>query len=99
MLAITQTAADALDTIADSASAPETGGVRIAHSARADGAVDLSLTLVDSPEPTDQVLESAGHPLFIEAPGRFRAGRAGGLTDAGRRAGVAGQRPRNGLAR
>ncbi|TMM05755.1 MAG: HesB/YadR/YfhF-family protein [Actinobacteria bacterium] len=67
MLAITQTAADALDTIADSASAPETGGVRIAHSARADGAVDLSLTLVDSPEPTDQVLESAGHPLFIEA--------------------------------
>jgi len=67
MLAITQTAADALDTIADSASGPETAGVRIARSPRADGAGDLSLTLVDSPEPADQVLESDGHPLFIEA--------------------------------
>jgi iron-sulfur cluster assembly protein len=67
MLTLTETAAEALDAIAASASMPDTAGLRIARNARADGAGDLSLTLVEEAEPDDQVVKGASVPVFVDA--------------------------------
>ena len=67
MLTMTQTAADALDAVVASASAPDGAGLRIARNAQPDGAGDLALTLVDEPQPTDQVVEAGGAAVFVEA--------------------------------
>jgi iron-sulfur cluster assembly protein len=67
MLTMTQTAAEALDAVVASASAPEGAGLRIARDAQPDGTGDLALTLVDQPQPTDQVVEGGSAAVFVEA--------------------------------
>jgi iron-sulfur cluster assembly protein len=67
MLTVTETAAEALDTIAESASAPEGAGLRIAQSDGVDGSTTLSLTLAVAPEPSDQVVETSNVPVFVDA--------------------------------
>jgi iron-sulfur cluster assembly protein len=67
VLTMTQTAAEALDAVAASASAPEGAGLRIARDPQPDGTGDLAVTLVDQPQPTDQIVEGGDTAVFVEA--------------------------------
>lgn len=68
MLTITQTAAEALDTIvASTPEAPDTAGLRIAQGLGSDGQAGLTLSLTETPEPTDAVVEGEGVPVFVAA--------------------------------
>lgn len=68
MLTITQTAADALDSIVASASdVPDSAGLRISQGAGPDGQTGLTLALTEAPEPTDQVVEAQSVPVFLDA--------------------------------
>ena len=67
MLTVTQTAAEALDAIAASASAPDGAGLRIAQTDGDDGSTTLSLSLAAEPEPSDEVVEASNVPVFIDA--------------------------------
>jgi Fe-S cluster assembly iron-binding protein IscA len=68
MLAITQTAVEAIDAIVASAPVPDTAGVRISEQLSADGQPGLAIALVEEPQPTDQVLEPDGEhtPVYID---------------------------------
>ena len=68
MLTITQTAAEAIETIVTSApDVPDTGGLRIARGLGSDGGDGFALSLAQAPEPTDQVVEAQGVPVFVES--------------------------------
>ena len=68
MLTITRTAADALGTIvASTPKAPESAGLRIARNVGADGQSALTLSLTEAPQPTDEVVEAEGVPVFVDA--------------------------------
>jgi len=68
MLAITQTAAEALDTIVASVpDAPESSGLRISPSTSGDGQPGFRLDLAVKPEPGDQVIDGPVHPVFVDA--------------------------------
>ncbi len=68
MLTITQTAAEALDTIVSSVpDAPETSGLRISPSASEDGQAGFRLDLATAPEPGDQVIDSPSVPVFVDS--------------------------------
>ena len=68
MLTITPTAAEALDTIVASVpDAPDGTGLRIAATAAENGRPALSLELAPEPAPTDQVVDGAETPVFVEA--------------------------------
>jgi Fe-S cluster assembly iron-binding protein IscA len=68
MLAITQTAVDAIDAIVASAPVSDTAGVRISEQVSEDGQPGLAIALVEQPQPSDQVLEPDGEhtPVFID---------------------------------
>ena len=67
MLTITETAADALETIVDSIpDAPETTGLRIAHGVGSDGQPGLTLELASAPAPDDQVVDGRAVPVFLD---------------------------------
>ena len=69
MLTITQTAAEAVDSIVASAPGPETAGLRISQSAGEDGQPVFALALVAEPDPNDHVLDGQGEhaSVFIES--------------------------------
>ena len=68
MLTITPTAAEALDTIVASVpDAPDSAGLRIAPSAANGSQAGFSLQLATEPEPGDQVVAGAAHPVFVDA--------------------------------
>jgi Fe-S cluster assembly iron-binding protein IscA len=68
MLTITQTAAEALDTIVSSVpDAPESSGLRISPSSNEDGRPGFRLDLAVEPEPGDQVIDGTEHPVFVDA--------------------------------
>jgi Fe-S cluster assembly iron-binding protein IscA len=68
MLTITQTAAEALDTIVASVpDAPESSGLRISASAGTDGQPSFRLELAVEPEPGDQVIDGTEHPVFVDS--------------------------------
>jgi len=68
MLTITPTAAEALDTIVASVpDAPESAGLRITPSSANGTQAGFSLQLAAEPEPGDQVVEGAAHPVFVDA--------------------------------
>jgi Fe-S cluster assembly iron-binding protein IscA len=68
MLTLTQTAAEALDSIVESAPVSDAAGVRISQQISSDGGQGLTLSLVEEPDPNDQVVETDGNhvPVFIE---------------------------------
>jgi Fe-S cluster assembly iron-binding protein IscA len=67
VLTITETAADALETIVDSIpDAPDTTGLRIAHGIGSDGQPGLTLELAPEPGPDDQVVDGQNVPVFLE---------------------------------
>lgn len=69
MLTITEDAVEALDTIVESAPVSDDAGVRISRQMDDNGQAGLGISLVEQPEPTDQVLEIEGDhvPVFVEA--------------------------------
>lgn len=68
MLTITQTAAEALDSIiASIADAPETAGLRIAPGTGENGQPGLTLQLAAEPAPGDQVVDGQSVPVFVDA--------------------------------
>ena len=69
MLTITQTAAEAVDSIVASAPGPDTAGLRISQTTGEDGQPAFALALVAEPEPTDHVLDGQGEhaSVFIES--------------------------------
>jgi iron-sulfur cluster assembly protein len=67
MLTVSQTAAEALDTIVTSASAPEGAGLRIAQSQEMDGSTTLQLSLAAQPEASDQIVETSYIAVFVDA--------------------------------
>jgi Fe-S cluster assembly iron-binding protein IscA len=69
VLTITEDAVQALDSIVESAPVPADAGVRISRQVGTDGQAGLGISLVEEPEPTDQVLDIEGEhvPVFIEA--------------------------------
>lgn len=68
MLTITQTAAEALDTIIASVDdAPDTAGLRIAQAAGENGQRGFTLQLAAEPAPGDQVVEGQSVPVFVDA--------------------------------
>jgi iron-sulfur cluster assembly protein len=68
MLMLTQTAAEALDSIVESAPIPDAAGVRISRQTTPNGQPGLTLALVEEADPTDQVVETDGDhvPVFVE---------------------------------
>lgn len=68
MLTITETAAEALDSLVASAGdAPESAGLRISPREGADGVPAFALTLAVEPEPTDQVVDAGHVPVYVAA--------------------------------
>jgi Fe-S cluster assembly iron-binding protein IscA len=68
MLTITPTAAEALDAVVASVpDAPQSAGLRIAPSSADNGQPRFSLHLATEPEPGDQIVEGAEHPVFVDA--------------------------------
>src|SRR3954466_13706699 len=68
MLAITQTAVDAIDAIVASAPVSDTAGGRLSEQVSEDGQPGLAIARVEQPQPSDQVLEPDGEhtPVFID---------------------------------
>jgi iron-sulfur cluster assembly protein len=69
LLTVTQTAAETLDNIVASAQhqVPEAAGVRIVPGDVApDGSTTFGLLLAESPEPSDQVVETGQAPVFVD---------------------------------
>jgi iron-sulfur cluster assembly protein len=68
MLMLTESAVEALDSIVESAPVSDAAGVRISRQVSPDGQPALGLSLVEEPEPTDQVVETEGDhvPVFVE---------------------------------
>jgi Fe-S cluster assembly iron-binding protein IscA len=68
MLMLTESAVEALDSIVESAPVSDAAGIRISRQVSSDGQPALGLSLVEEPEPTDQVLETEGEhvPVFVE---------------------------------
>jgi iron-sulfur cluster assembly protein len=67
VLTITQTAAEALDTIVASVpDAPENAGLRIAQGAGEDGQPGLTLHLAAEPAPGDQIVDGQSVPVFVD---------------------------------
>ena len=68
MLTITPTAAEALDTIVASVpDAPQSAGLRISPSSADGNQAGFSLHLATEPEPGDQIVQGAEHPVFVDA--------------------------------
>jgi Fe-S cluster assembly iron-binding protein IscA len=68
MLTITQTAAEALDTIVASVpDAPDSSGLRMTPSTGGDGLPGFRLDLAVEPQPGDQVIDGPAHPVFVDA--------------------------------
>ena len=68
MLTITPTAAEALDSIVASVpDAPQSAGLRISPSSANGSQSGFSLHLATAPEPGDQVVQAAEHPVFVDA--------------------------------
>lgn len=69
MLAITPTAADAIQALVDRTEAPEGTGLRIAahapDNADQDGATQLEVTLATEPAETDEVVDEQGAHVFV----------------------------------
>lgn len=67
MLTITPTAAEAIEIVVGAnEEISDGGGVRIAHQPPGDdGQVHLALTLVEAPEPGDQVVEEDNASVFL----------------------------------
>lgn len=68
MLTLTETAVEALDAVVESAPVSDAAGVRISRQVGADAQPGLAITLVEVPEPSDQVVETGDQhvPLFVE---------------------------------
>jgi iron-sulfur cluster assembly protein len=69
LLTVTQAAAEALDSIVASADeVPDTAGLRIVQGdAAPDGRATFGLSLAESPEPSDQVVETGHAPVFVDS--------------------------------
>ena len=68
MLTITQTAAEAIEAIVPSApEVPDTCGLRIAHGVAPDGQEAFAVSVVDAPEPTDQVVDGQQTPVYLDS--------------------------------
>ncbi|OJX97506.1 Fe-S cluster assembly iron-binding protein IscA [Salana multivorans] len=65
MLTLTENAQSAVDDVATRADLPAGGGLRIARSAVQPGGLELALT--PAPESTDQVIQTTGTPVFVDA--------------------------------
>ena len=65
MLAITDTAADAIRGIVTAPGLPDGAGLRIAH-AGDDRTSTLEVSVADLPDDSDQVLDEAGARVFLE---------------------------------
>jgi len=67
MLTITPTAAEALDSIVASVpDAPQSAGLRISPSSADGDQGGFTLHLATAPEPGDQVVQGAEHPVFVD---------------------------------
>jgi iron-sulfur cluster assembly protein len=68
MLTITDTAANALDSIvAATPDAPEGAGLRISPTATPDGSAGFALALATEPAPDDQVVPGHETPVYVAA--------------------------------
>ena len=63
MLTLTDNASTLIKNLADQTAVAENAGLRISSS---EGSPGLSVDLTPQPEPTDQVVESAGARVFLE---------------------------------
>ncbi|MGB2710146.1 MAG: HesB/YadR/YfhF-family protein [Conexibacter sp.] len=66
MLAITDTAADAIRGIVTAPGVPDGAGLRIAMQGGASDAGTLEVTVAEVPAESDQVLDEAGARVFVE---------------------------------
>ena len=67
MLTLTSDAAEAVKTIAEaSPQLPNESGLRIHAEPTGEGQVGFELTMVESPDESDQVIEEAGARVFVE---------------------------------
>jgi iron-sulfur cluster assembly protein len=68
MLTLTDTAVEALDAVVESAPVSDAAGVRISRQVGADGQPGLAITLVEMPDPSDQMVDTGEQhvPLFVE---------------------------------
>lgn len=67
MLAITDTAAEAIRGIVAAPELPEGAGLRIATQPGSGPAATLEVTVAETPAETDQVVGEAGAQVFVEA--------------------------------
>ena len=66
MLTITETAADAINSIITSSPLPEGAGMRISAKPVDESHASLELSLTEGPAERDQVIEEAGAQVFLE---------------------------------
>jgi iron-sulfur cluster assembly protein len=66
MLAITHGAADAIKQIVTSSQIVEEGGIRISVEPVDNGSARLELSIAESPEPGDALVEEEGANVFVE---------------------------------
>ncbi len=67
MLAITDTAAEAIRGIVSAPELPDGAGLRIATQPGTGEAASLEVTVAETPADTDQVLDEEGARVFVEA--------------------------------
>jgi len=67
VLTITQTAAEAIDSlVASTPDLPESGGLRIEQRLDGDGTEGFGLSIVDAPQGDDQIIEGPGTSVFLD---------------------------------
>jgi iron-sulfur cluster assembly protein len=67
VLAITDTAAEAIRGIVAAPELPDSAGLRIATQPGASGAAALEVSVAETPADTDQVVSESGARVFVEA--------------------------------
>lgn len=66
MLSVSRTAADAIKLIVSASPIPAEGGIRLAAEPIDEHATKLELSLVETPEPGDAIVEEEGAKVFVE---------------------------------
>lgn len=66
MLTLTNDAAEVIKNLVAASELPEGAGLRIAAAASQDGNVPIELSLAETPQPGEQVVEQAGAQVFLD---------------------------------
>jgi Fe-S cluster assembly iron-binding protein IscA len=66
VLTVSPTAAEAISLLVENADVPDSGGLRIAAGEPTDQGTPLAISIVEAPEPDDEVISGPAATVFLE---------------------------------